>query len=321
MEQAELVEAEEASDVGAGAADDPSTAADRPLAEKAPAPQKMPAATSLLDVIASGAVSLVDMQWLEESFVERGEPLLPRQELPLDALSPPKSAFSACTRVGFSAISHSWLSSKHPDPMGYRRMAVHIVASLHKWPVFFDYLSIFQPERDRQQEILFEHALSGIAFVFTSRLCSVFRFIDVPGPSYRKKPYADRGWCFFETALASAAAGGLASIHNGHWVEGERSAVPMPPASFERRLKRLEFQHKADSIVVKRLYRELWPSLVRRTWKFWNWTDAEVIEFLAVLPDMETLQEVNMWDAKVSQHMRRRLEDAVSQLNSVVLWC
>lgn len=115
------------------------------------------------------------------------------------------------------AVTHPWLDRWHPDPAGiqvetmrakFDKMRQQMMTDLDD-VLFFDYLCLPQvsttgvDDRSPAEKLRFRSALSGDQMgriYLTSRVI----FIDeVPGDASSRAPYLDRGWCYFESAVAS----------------------------------------------------------------------------------------------------------------------
>ena len=111
--------------------------------------------TELEAVLESGAVALLDAEWVIARAASSGV-LLPRQALPDEAflsLSEVQARTCSYGPLPVVCVSHCWLQPDHPDPRGYNLRAVaRALASLTKWNrpvgVFLDFCSIHQNCRD-----------------------------------------------------------------------------------------------------------------------------------------------------------------------------
>jgi hypothetical protein len=108
-------------------------------------------------VLASGAVALLDAQWLI-GLADSGGVLAPRQALPAEAFLS-LSEVQAATRVGWPdclpivCVSHCWLSPDHPDPRrdNLKRLAEALKALVRRrgrHAVLYDFCSLHQRCRD-----------------------------------------------------------------------------------------------------------------------------------------------------------------------------
>lgn len=189
-------------------------------------------------VLSSGAVSLLDAEWVV-SLAKRGGVLSPRQSLPQEAfLSLPEVQ----TAAAIVAASHCWLQPDHPDPRGHnlRVLARALELRLQHAPgcrvaVFYDFCCIHQKCRAADgtpgkhvvgwtggeegavgrlpaEEALFREALGSLGVLYSLPRTFVFMLrafpADYDDPSaYARSgnvaPYLDRGWCFCESSWAA----------------------------------------------------------------------------------------------------------------------
>lgn len=146
------------------------------------------------------------LTWLKD-----GVPMPRCQDLPAKAFGSLRKA----PRV--FAVTHPWLDRWHPDPTGIQVETMR--AKLDKLKqqmmtdlddvLFFDYLCLPQvsttgvDDRSPAEKERFRRALSGDLMgriYLTSRVI----FIDeVPNDAKSATSYLDRGWCYFESAVAS----------------------------------------------------------------------------------------------------------------------
>ncbi|EOD05722.1 hypothetical protein EMIHUDRAFT_460178 [Emiliania huxleyi CCMP1516] len=156
-------------------------------------------------VLASGAVALLDAQWII-SHAGAGGVLTHRQALP-------KEAF-------LSLADLVEATNDHPDPRGANlsRVARALKALLSHWAitqlgVFWDFGSLHQhPDpangvmRTEEQNALFKHGLGCLGTLYSHPKTFVLRLTSFPdghkaedqaeGTNVAK--YFDRGWCFTE---------------------------------------------------------------------------------------------------------------------------
>ncbi len=84
----------------------------------------------LQELIAMDKIALITGRggYMEHSYVEQGEKLHRRQDLPATAMCPrAEAASSTVCDGGAVAISHGWLVQQHPDPLAQRREAMRSV--------------------------------------------------------------------------------------------------------------------------------------------------------------------------------------------------
>ncbi|EOD32920.1 hypothetical protein EMIHUDRAFT_122935, partial [Emiliania huxleyi CCMP1516] len=179
-------------------------------------------------VLASGAVALLDAQWIIRH-AEAGGVLTHRQALPEEAFLSFADLVEATTGAGglpVAALSYPWLTKDHPDPRGANlsRVARALKALLTnndgritRLGVFWDFGSLHQhPDppngvlRTEEQNALFKQGLSCLGTLYSHQHLFVLRLTSFPdGHKAEDQPegtnvakYVDRGWCFTEQCWA-----------------------------------------------------------------------------------------------------------------------
>ncbi|EOD30440.1 hypothetical protein EMIHUDRAFT_468406, partial [Emiliania huxleyi CCMP1516] len=192
-------------------------------------------------VLASGAVALLDAQWIIGR-AEAGGVLTHRQALPKEAFLSLADLVEATTPspkltleqqlllhdlvdLPVAALSSPWLTPSHPDPRGANlaRVAKALEALLTspfitRLGVFWDFGSLHQhPDapngvmRTEEQNALFKQGLGCLGTLYSHPHTIVLRLTSFPdvhkaeeqaeGTNVAK--YFDRGWCYLENSLAS----------------------------------------------------------------------------------------------------------------------
>ena len=201
-------------------------------------------------VLASGAVALLDAQWII-SHAGAGGVLTHRQALPEEAFLSFADLVEATTeiyppRLPVAALSYPWLTKDHPDPRGANlsRVARALKALLTdpEWTgitrlgVFWDFGSLHQhPDpangvmRTEEQNTLFKQGLGCLGTLYSHPKTWVLRLTSFPdgheeadqaeGTNVAK--YFDRGWCFTEQSWASLTKASKLSLDLGKMREGE----------------------------------------------------------------------------------------------------
>lgn len=222
------------------------------------------------------------------------------------------------TYVG--VVSHGWLAADHPDPTGALRKDVKCIQDAH---VFWDFLSLYQQPRAAIEEEGFQIALASLHFVYGHPQWTVWRILTVPGDAANPTPYLRRGWCVFQTRVGSAGARQVNSLKDGRNMDHEKSPVPLAPHYFARELRRLHFQQDVDRQELIELYARVFPRLAEReSMSASAWTDAEVQELLASLPDLWGLREVcllNEAGGGLSPRMERVLREAMESRGGALI--
>ena len=199
-------------------------------------------------VLASGAVALLDAQWII-SHAEAGGVLSHRQALPKEAFLSLANLVEVMWEqrgpfLPVAALSYPWLTKDHPDPCGANlsRVARALKAMLSdpdnipRLGVFWDFGSLHQhPDptngvlRTEEQNALFKQGLGCLGTLYSHPSTYVLRLTSFPdghtaedqaeGTNVAK--YFDRGWCFTEACLASLTKSSSLSLDLGKMRDGE----------------------------------------------------------------------------------------------------
>ncbi|EOD17292.1 hypothetical protein EMIHUDRAFT_118597 [Emiliania huxleyi CCMP1516] len=191
-------------------------------------------------VLASGAVALLDAQWII-SHAEAGGVLAHRQALPKEAFLSLADLVEATGKAGWlpvAALSYPWLTKDHPDPRGANlaRVARALKALLSRpdliprLGVFWDFGSLHQhPDppngvlRTEEQNALFKEGLGCLGTLYSHKYTRVLRLTSFPDGHKAEDPaegtnvakYFDRGWCFTEQSWAGLTKAGFLSLDLG----------------------------------------------------------------------------------------------------------
>ena len=193
-------------------------------------------------VLASGAVALLDSQWII-SHAEAGGVLSHRQALPEEAFLSLADLVEATgglenDELPVAALSYPWLTKDHPDPRGANLSYVAKVLKalldndlgLARLGVFWDFGSLHQhPDpvngvmRTEEQNALFKQGLGCLGTLYSHPKTYVLRLTSFPdghkaedqaeGTNVAK--YFDRGWCFTENSWSSLTKSGHLSLDLG----------------------------------------------------------------------------------------------------------
>ncbi|EOD40575.1 hypothetical protein EMIHUDRAFT_222693 [Emiliania huxleyi CCMP1516] len=199
-------------------------------------------------VLASGAVALLDAQWII-SHAEAGGVLAHRQALPKEAFLSLADLAEATDEDDFpvAALSYPWLTKDHPDPRGANLSRVaralkalltdsHFAHSpLTRLGVFWDFGSLHQHpdpahgvERTEEQNALFKQGLGCLGTLYSNPQIFVLRLTSFPdghnaedqAEGTNVATYFDRGWCFCENSWASLTKDGRLSLDLGKMRDG-----------------------------------------------------------------------------------------------------
>ena len=197
-------------------------------------------------VLASGAVALLDAQWIV-SHAEAGGVLNHRQALPKEAFLSLTDLIAATGHsnnwLPVAALSYPWLTKDHPDPIGANlsRVARALKALLkrHAIPrlgVFWDFGSLHQhPDppngvlRTGEQNALFKQGLGCLGTLYSHPHTWVLRLTSFPNGHKAEDQaegtnvaaYVDRGWCATESCWASLTKASALSLDLGKMRDGK----------------------------------------------------------------------------------------------------
>ena len=175
-------------------------------------------AEGLVPAVQSGALAPLRSSFLKR-LVESGEALQKRQDLP-EAAFWDVAAFQRLTEseedcmASIFALSYRWLTAEHPDPDSFHLSKVVAFLEVHKaWvekmginvddcAVFWDFGSLFQPERTHDQKVLFREGLRASNVWYGSYHTTVLIQSHLP-PGFTATPYSQSGWCFVEATISS----------------------------------------------------------------------------------------------------------------------
>ncbi|EOD17301.1 hypothetical protein EMIHUDRAFT_244161 [Emiliania huxleyi CCMP1516] len=247
-------------------------------------------------VLASGAVALLDAQWIIRH-AEAGGVLTHRQALPEEAFLSLADLVKATGEdwLPVAALSYPWLTKDHPDPLGANlaRVARALKALLSdpdlitRLGVFWDFGSLHQhPDpangvlRTEEQNALFKQGLGCLGTLYSHQHTFVLRLTSFPdghkaedqteGTNVAK--YFDRGWCFTEQCWAGLTKAGFLSLDLGKMRVGTEYGIvsliddcrkdggrrpPLLPSAFAAELEKKSFTNgKEDYPLVKGLYKD-----------------------------------------------------------------
>lgn len=124
----------------------------------------------------------------------------------------------------------------------------------------------------------------------------VVRFVDIPENAMNDDAYDSRGWCFFESTVASIGAYRLETLDDGENCRNTaKTPVPLLPQRFNELLESKHFtQRGVDREMVKSLYARIFPTLCAKDSRMvvYSWGEADLEEFLPVLLRMPKLSKL-----------------------------
>ena len=182
-----------------------------------------------MPAVQSGALAPLRSSYLKH-LVESGEALQKRQDLP-EAAFWDVAAFQRLTELeepffSIFALSYRWLTAEHPDPDSFHLSKVVAFLEVHKaWvekqginvddcAVFWDFGSLFQPERTHDQKALFREGLRASNVWYGSVHTTVLIQSHLP-PGFTATPYSQSGWCFVEATISSVIKDSVARFDTG----------------------------------------------------------------------------------------------------------
>lgn len=202
----------------------------------------------------------------------------------------------------FISISHAWETREHPDPCRYQLQQIVEWAVLYEaafradvW-IFYDYVSLFQYERDpKSEQRSFDEAMANMHILYAHEFSLTFRIEtltpdevweamkeneqelvtvwDDESKSLKAKPlnklmhnrvfYLERGWCKAEVEWSS-----LRTVNAQHQRIDRRDSkgsdgdafngrVPMTPQAFQESMNQAEFTHRSDKDAVIHLQEKI----------------------------------------------------------------
>ena len=188
-------------------------------------------AEGLVPAVQSGALAPLRSSCLKH-LVKSGEALQKRQDLP-EAAFWDVAEFKRLTELvvpfwSIFALSYRWLTAKHPDPDSFHLSKVVAFLEMHKamvdqeevnaddCAVFWDFGSLFQPERTDDQKVLFREGLRASNVWYGSTFTTVLIQPHLP-PRFTATPYTQSGWCFVEATISSVIKSSFTRFDIGAW--------------------------------------------------------------------------------------------------------
>merc|ERR1712232_1246272 len=134
-----------------------------------------------------------------------------------------------------------------------------------------------------------------------------------PQSSSSATKYVQRGWCHFETSVASVAAKRLINLP-----EDQKAVTPVPavPEDFAKAIRERHFTSpKADKEMVVKLYEKIWPNISKKDVlnSVYYWGDAEVDQLLVALPKLTCLNKVTLFYSTASKAKLQQLHAELKQ--------
>merc|ERR1712232_1131711 len=131
---------------------------------------------------------------------------------------------------------------------------------------------------------LFKRALQNMHLLYGNPRWRVYRLSYVPTDAANPVAYIDRGWCFFESTVASVGCSFLTVIEGAKDCQTTvPTPVPLLPHDFNEELDEKQFTQKgADLDMVKTWYAKIFPSLLLKDTDMivYGWEEADLQRFL-----------------------------------------
>mmetsp|Transcript_42044 Transcript_42044/g.139746 ORF Transcript_42044/g.139746 Transcript_42044/m.139746 type:complete len:465 (+) Transcript_42044:342-1736(+) len=230
----------------------------------------------------------------------------------------PRGPRNAGFPMAVLAVSHSWESEEHPDPHGRTLLmladaittaqAIQVSKGPYTWQtlpsrvaVFFDFCSLFQPPRAKEEPPIGEGptmalraALTRMQVWYAHQLTTCFFVTDGNTETANdgsRTPYHERGWPTFEyhvsaigKAITSSGWPQLVDVGLGVDTLFERG-VPLTPAALEHLLESKRFTDGTDHGLVLSLYKKTVQCMIigasRLIYSSCEWGPDEVRAFAA----------------------------------------
>ena len=289
--------------------------------------------------------------------VESGEALQKRQDLPeaafWDVAVFQRMTESEMPMFSIFALSYRWLTAEHPDPDSFHLSKVVAFLKVHKaffvklganvddCAVFWDFGSLFQPERTVDQKALFREGLRASNVWYGSFYTTVLIQSHLP-PGFTATPYSQSGWCFVEATISSVIKDESGSTREpwswtvpGTWSWtrtlmtvmdrcGTRRCVPLRP-DVVRHLLHTEkkFTTDADKEVVADLYESFFNDVAGSStvlgFAYLDWTDKEIRDLAGSLRLFEKLEELWLRSNEIGDEGAVALAGALKDLKHLKL--
>ena len=227
----------------------------------------------LEEVLRSGTIVLLSVEWLLRQWRENKKfILLRRQELPDEAIVPSEQAVTLLRNGEVAALSYRWLEPHHPDPSRHHLNALgeYFSAGKLQWTaLMIDFASLPQKDADGLrspvEQLVFDAALNTMSSFYASPRVAVLQHTSMPTDRERM-PYDRSGWCTFEQAVARLATMQGGAIYNLVTTQknptgrvrlqpGKLASADEMHAWFHR--SDVHFFGAADRAIVSAMYRDL----------------------------------------------------------------
>merc|ERR1712137_869619 len=145
-------------------------------------------------------------------------------------------------------------------------------------------MSIHQKPRSASETVDFREALANMHLVYSNIKWGVVRFVHVAENALNDTPYEKRGWCFFESMVATVGSS-VMTLQNGKPILASASPVPLVPQQFSERVRSMVFASPATDIdAVCSLYKKIFPVMAKtELLQVFAWGDEEARQLLDTL--------------------------------------
>merc|ERR1712216_1093574 len=168
--------------------------------------------------------------------------------------------------------------------------------------------------RTNDEQQLFQLALSSLHLVFSNPRWFVVRLVHTPAFAENSVLYDRRGWCFFESAVATIGCYQVCTLDDGHDCNNA-TPVPLLPERFNKILDDQVFAtHNYDMDFVKSLYQRVFPTICGKNTRMvmTGWSEVELESFLPVLEKMHKLTELELHRSSIlalDDRLKKSIED------------
>ncbi|CAE7227928.1 NLRC3 [Symbiodinium natans] len=236
------------------------------------------------------------------------------------------------------SVSHCWETREHPDPCRFQLEQlvnyVSLKADFYDIWLFYDYMSLFQFERQTdQEEASFRQSMANMHVLYAHESTRTLRIqsltpkpiweamlssearvhvyhLDTGGIAERplkdlvanRTPYGDRGWCKAEvewssTRTSTASNQCIDSTEGQAELDGSSPGrVPTIPEVFEKQMAQAAFTHRSDALAVFHLQKKIFFQKVSvcEESELEHLPKAEVAALARALPEYQSLRSLRL---------------------------
>jgi len=321
-------------------------------------------------VLCGGDAVLLKGQWILEHFKAVQErsllawisgsssclPLPRRQDLPKSAIWDPGVLIPRLARpyrrIKIVALSYSWLTQDHPDPLGQHLDL--LVRAIKQWMAYFtvefswelaffiDWCSLYQEPRTLEEDESFNRALRSVHVWYMNPWTDVWCLSRIPGyfSGLRQTSYRKRGWPTFERAVSgmtvksfggNGSSGivldlGTFSDETESWEVTERLCavernVLITPQTFDAIVDSAEFGKETDrgllSGMYAKIFKEVTLSIRDLFYQELQWSDKQAHFLAQALPHCRSLHTLMLSSNVIGDAGFASLSKAFSECSSL----